>query len=138
MSGSKCFSVFDLRSRYYEMPMSGDNKLKMALIWPPENFHRLMEQTLQDINFLEVLLYLDDLIVFGRTTEAHGARLLNVLNCHKEEGLNLLLDKCPFSQTSITYVRHTVSQDGIVTASILKTEVIKDSVWPRPLTVTVH
>lgn len=35
----------------------------------PVTFQRVMEQTVGDMNLLEVLVYLDDLIVFGKTLE---------------------------------------------------------------------
>lgn len=71
-----------------------------------------MERTVGDMNFLEVLVYLDDLIVFGRTLEEHEERLLKVLDRLEEEGLKVSLDKCLFGRTSVTYVGHVVSQDG--------------------------
>lgn len=55
-----------------------------------------MERTMGDMNFLEVLVYLDDLIVFGRTLEEHEERLLKVLDRLEEEGLKVSLDKCQF------------------------------------------
>lgn len=71
-----------------------------------------MERTMGDMNFLEVLVYLDDLIVFGRTLEEHEERLLKVLDRLEEEGLKVSLDKCQFGRTSVIYVGHVVSQDG--------------------------
>lgn len=38
---------------------------------------------------LEVLVYLDDLIVFGNTIEEHEQHLLKVLDRIKEEGIKL-------------------------------------------------
>ncbi len=55
----------------------------------PATFQRVMEKTVGDMNFLEVLVYLDDLIVFCRTLEEHNQRLFKVLDRLKEEGLKL-------------------------------------------------
>lgn len=71
-----------------------------------------MERTVGDMNFLEVLVYLDDLIVFRRTLEEHEERLLKVLDRLREEGLKVFLDKCQFGGSSVNYVGHVVSQDG--------------------------
>lgn len=147
--GSKWFSVLDLRSGYYQIPMEEADKEKTAFICPlgfyqfecmpqgisgaPATFQRVMEKTLGDMNFLEVLVYLDDLIVFGRTLEEHNQRLLKVLDRLREEGLKLSLDKCQFCRTSVTYVGHIVSQDGIATDPS-KVEAVVN--WPRPQTVT--
>lgn len=96
LSGSKWFTVLDLRSGYYQIPMSEAEKEKTAFICPlgfyqfermpqgicgaPATFQRVMERTVGDMNFLEVLVYLDDPIVFGRTLEEHEERLLKVLD----------------------------------------------------------
>lgn len=131
LSGSKWFSVLDLRSGYYQVPMNESDKEKTAFICPagffqfermpqgvtgaPATFQRLMEQTVGDMNLLEVLVYLDDLIVFGATLEEHESRLLKVLDRLKDEGLKLSLDKCQFCQPSVTYVGHVISQEGVST-----------------------
>lgn len=149
LSGSKWFSVLDLRSGYYQIPMSEADKEKTAFICPlgfyqfermpqgisgaPATFQRVMERTIGDMNFLEVLVYLDDLIVFGKTIEEHEERLLKVLDRLKEEGLKLSLDKCQFGRTSVTYVGHIVSKDGIATDPSKIEAVVS---WPRPKTVT--
>ena len=96
LSGSKWFSVLDLRSGYYQIQMSEADREKTAFICPlgfyqfermpqgisgaPATFQRVMERTIGDMNFLEVLVYLDDLIVFGRTIEEHEERLLKVID----------------------------------------------------------
>lgn len=44
----------------------------------PSTFQRLMEKYMGDINLKEVLVFLDDLIVFSETTKDHETRLLRV------------------------------------------------------------
>lgn len=74
-------------------------------------FQRLMERTVGDMNLLQVLVYLDDLIVFGKTLQEHEDRLLKVLDRLKEAGLKISPDKCQFGQTRVKYVGHIVSAD---------------------------
>ncbi|CAM5085204.1 unnamed protein product [Eretmochelys imbricata] len=74
-----------------------------------------MEKVVGDMNLLQVLVYLDDLIVFGRTLEEHEERLLKVLDRLEDYGLKLSIDKCQFCRTSVKYVGHIVSQEGVST-----------------------
>lgn len=120
VSGSKWFSVLDLRSDYYQIPMSEADKEKNTVICPlgfyqfermpqeiygaPATFQRVMERMVGDMNFPEVLVYLDDLIMFGHTLED---RLLKVLDRLRDEGLMVLLDKCQLSRTSVNHVTHS-------------------------------
>ena len=131
LTGSRWFSVLDLRSGYYQIAMSEEDKEKTAFICPlgfyqfermpqgitgaPATFQRLMEKAVGDMNLLQCLVYLDDLIVFGRTLEEHEERLLRVLDRLAEVGLKLSLDKCQFCQPEVKYVGHIVSADGIAT-----------------------
>lgn len=131
LSGSKWFSVLDLRSGYYQIPMAEEDKDKTAFICPlgffqfermpqgitgaPATFQRLMEKAVGDMHMLEVIVYLDDLIVFGTTLEEHEQRLLKVLARLEEAGLKLSLDKCQFCRSRVTYVGHIVSEHGIAT-----------------------
>ena len=131
LSGSKWFSVLDLRSGYYQIPMVEEDKERTAFICPlgfyefermpqgitgaPATFQRLMEKAVGDMHMLEVIVYLDDLIVFGKTLEEHEHRLLKVLDRLEETGLKLSIDKCQFCRTQVTYVGHIVSENGIAT-----------------------
>ncbi len=75
----------------------------------PATFQRLMEATVGDMNLLQCLVYLDDLIVFGKTLEEHEERLLKVLDRLEESGLKISLEKCQFCQAQVKYVGHIVS-----------------------------
>ncbi|KAL6470512.1 hypothetical protein MHYP_G00216310 [Metynnis hypsauchen] len=46
----------------------------------PATFQRLMEKAVGDMNLLQVLVYLDDLIILGKTLEEHEEGLLKVLD----------------------------------------------------------
>lgn len=56
---------------------------------------------MSDINLKEILVFLDDLIIFSDTLEEHETRLIHVLSRLEEYGLKFLPDKCKFIQTSV-------------------------------------
>uniref|UniRef100_A0A3P8RRT6 Gypsy retrotransposon integrase-like protein 1 n=1 Tax=Amphiprion percula TaxID=161767 RepID=A0A3P8RRT6_AMPPE len=148
LSGSKWFSVMDLKSGYYQIEMEEEDKAKTAFVCPlgfyefnrmpqgitnaPSTFQRLMERCMGDINRKEVLVFLDDLIVFSDSLEEHEKRLQHVLQRLRENGLKLSHKKCRFFQTSVRYLGHIVSRDGVKTdpekISAIKT-------WPEPQTL---
>lgn len=129
LSGSKWFSVLDLRSGYYQIAMSEEDKEKTVFICPlgfyqfermpqgitgaPAIFPRLMEKAVGDMHLLQVVVYLDDIIVFGRTLEEHEERLLRVLDRLEECELKVSIDKCQFCQSQVKYVGHIVSSVGV-------------------------
>lgn len=145
LSGSCWFSVLDLRSGYYQIAMADKDKEKTAFICPlgffefermpqgitgaPATFQRLMEKTVGDMNLLQVLVYLDDLIVFGRTLKEHEERLLKVLDRLEEAGLKISLDKCQFCQPKVKYLGYIASAEG-VSPDPLKIEAV--TTWPQP------
>ncbi|XP_063075269.1 uncharacterized protein LOC134465509 [Engraulis encrasicolus] len=145
LTGSQWFSVLDLRSGYYQIAMSEDDKEKTAFICPlgffqfermpqgitgaPATFQRLMEKAVGDMNLLQVLVYLDDLIVFGKTLEEHEERLLKVLDRLGEVGLKLSVDKCQICLPRVKYLGHIVSAEGVAPDPD-KIEAV--TTWPMP------
>lgn len=111
-TGSKWFSVLDLKSGNYQIEMREADKPKTAIFTPlgfwefnrmpqgvtnaPSTFQRWMKKCLGDLHLKEFLEFLDDLIVFSNTLEEHESRLLRVLNCLWEYGLKLSPEKCNF------------------------------------------
>lgn len=145
LSRSKWFSVLDLQSGYYQIAMNEEDKEKTAFICPlgfyefermPQGitgalatFQHLMERAVRDMNLLQVIVYLDDLIVFGRSLEEHEERLLKVLDRLAEVGLKLSLDKCQICMPEVKYLGHIVSAQG-VSPDPAKFEAVTS--WPKP------
>ncbi|XP_028254301.1 uncharacterized protein LOC114429891 [Parambassis ranga] len=146
LTGSQWFSVLDLHSGYYQIAMSVEDKEKTAFICPlgffqfermpqgitgaPATFQRLMEKAVGDMNVLQVLVYLDDLIVFGKTLEEHEERLLKVLDRLGEVGLKLSVDKCQICLPRVKYLGHIVSAEGVAPDPD-KIEAV--TAWPMPV-----
>ncbi len=112
LTGSKWFLVLALIIIYYQIEVEETDKPKTAFICPmgfwefnrmpqgvthvPSTFQRLMERCMGDMNLKEVLVFLDDIIVFSKTLEEHEARLMKVLNRLREFSLKLSPGKCKF------------------------------------------
>ena len=129
LSGAKYFSTLDLRSGYHKVEMdktsrqhtafitSSDlyefNVLHFGLCNAPSTFQRLMNQVLQGLDGNICLICLDDIIIFSATIEQHLFRLRCVLHRLRASNLTLNPDKCFFGQSSVLFLGHIVSQDGI-------------------------
>ncbi|KAL6459344.1 hypothetical protein MHYP_G00328160 [Metynnis hypsauchen] len=149
LAGSKWFSVMDLKSGYYQIEMEECDKPKTAFVCPlgfyefnrmpqgvtnaPSTFQRLMERCMDSLNLKEVLVFLDDIIVFSSTLEEHETRILHVLQQLREYGLKLSPTKCHFFQSSVRYLGHIVSSKGVETDPE-KVSALRS--WPRPQTLS--
>ncbi|XP_037831365.1 uncharacterized protein LOC119616983 isoform X4 [Kryptolebias marmoratus] len=115
LTGSKWFTVLDLKSGYYQIEMAEEDKAKTAFVTPlgfwewnrmpqgitnaPSTFQRLMERCMGDLHLKEVLVFLDDIIIFSATLEEHEERLLRVLSRLKQFGLKLSPEKSKLDAT---------------------------------------
>lgn len=81
------------------------------------------------MNLTELVLYLDDVLVFSSTFEEHLCRLDKVLGRLVSHGLKLKGSKCKLFQSSVTHLGHIVSDKGI-SVDPGKIERVKD--WPTP------
>ena len=95
LHGAKWFSTLDLKSGYWKVPITEQDKAKTAfrtssgqlfefnqvpfgLCNAPATFSRLMDRILAGLHWETCLFYLDDIIVFSSTWEEHLARLREV------------------------------------------------------------
>ncbi|KRY05891.1 Retrovirus-related Pol polyprotein from transposon 17.6, partial [Trichinella britovi] len=81
----------------------------------PATFQRLMETSLRGLVGSKCLVYLDDVIVFGRTAEEHTARLQEVLDRLRKVGLKVKPEKCQLMKRKVAYLGHIISEKGIAT-----------------------
>ena len=150
LKGSKVFSTLDLTSGYWQVEMAEECKQFTAFtVGPlgfyeceampfgannaPATFQRLMEECLGDLNLNWCIVYLDDVIVFSSTPEEHLERLEAVFKKLSEAGLKLKPSKCKFFQSSLTYLGHLISEEGIATDPS-KIQAVKE--WPVPESVS--
>ncbi len=74
-------------------------------------FQRLVAETLTGLK--GVITYLDNILVFGATKEEHDANLDAAFSRLASKDFRLQLKKCEFTVSTITFLGHVISGDGI-------------------------
>ena len=145
LSQSQYFTTLDLASGYWQVGMHPDSQEKTAFathsglyeftVMPfglcnsPATFQRLMERVLVGLIPKVCMVYIDDVIVTGKTFEEHLANLEEVFKRLRAAGLRLKLIKCTFAGSSVVYLGFVVSRDGI-SPDPLKVEAVRN--FPQP------
>ena len=70
---------------------------------------------LREENFEKCVIYLDDILIYGKNIQEHNERLKIVLNKIRQSGVKLAPAKCAFMRDSIKYLGHIISEKGIKT-----------------------
>ena len=126
--GAKLFSRVDLRAAFFNVPVwpahrhktttlspwGGAfvyNRLPFGLASAPATWQKLLDTVLKDIP--NSFVYLDDVLVWGRTKEEHHEVLEKVFKRLSENNMALSLEKCIFGQEQVEYLGYNVSPSGI-------------------------
>ena len=88
-------------------------RLSFGYASAPSLFQRTMDTLLAGLK--GVCVFLDDVVVAGRTVESHDAALREVLRRLGEAGLRANRSKCCFGVDSVSYLGHKVSGRGVET-----------------------
>ncbi|KAL7844548.1 hypothetical protein SRHO_G00230870 [Serrasalmus rhombeus] len=89
-----------------------------------------MDSVLRDLPFLFV--YLDDILVASSSPSEHLSHLHTLFERLTEHGLIINPAKCEFGLSTIDFLGHRVTQDGVVP---LPSKVEAITTFPRPVTV---
>ena len=87
------------------------NRLPYGVSSSPAIFQRTMETLLKDVE--NVVVYIDDIVVYGKTVREHNETLQVVLEKLARAGLVLKKGKCKWNQDSIVFLGHIIDRDGI-------------------------
>ena len=79
----------------------------------PATFQRYMDALLAGLKWKNLLVYLDDIIIFSATFEEHLDDIKEVLTRLEKANLKLNAEKCFICQDKLTYLGHVVSREGI-------------------------
>ncbi|CAF1461519.1 unnamed protein product [Didymodactylos carnosus] len=129
MAGSKWYSKLDMKSGYFQVPISESDKKKTAfstqdglfefnrlpqgLMNSPPTYQRIMNDTLGHLRWDCCLVYLDDVIVFSPTFEQHLEDVNKVCRVLSSANFKLNVDKCEFFKQQIEYLGHKIHERGI-------------------------
>ena len=106
--------------------------MPMGLCNAPGAFQRLMELVLSGLTYDKVLVYLDDIIVFGCNFPEHLENLRQVFQRIRRANLEISPNKCALFRTSINFLGHVISKEGVQTDP-KKIEAVKT--YPIPANV---
>ena len=93
------------------------------------SFCRLMEMCLGDQQYIMLLFYLNNICVFSSMVNKMLDHMGLVLNCLKEFNLKIQPKKMYFFQSSVVFLGHVLSKNGI-SLNLEKVSKVKD--WPVP------
>ena len=99
-----------------------------------ERAHTLVRQyTQQAMHWQICLIYLDDIIIFGKTFAEMIQNLDTVLARFAQAGLKLKSQKCQLFKREVNFLGHVINEHGIHT-NPQKIECVKT--WPTPKNIT--
>ncbi|XP_055596636.1 uncharacterized protein K02A2.6-like [Uranotaenia lowii] len=127
LRGAKFFSKLDITSAYHHVELHPDSRaittfmsnrglmrykrLMFGINCAPEIFQRIMTEMLSGIE--GVIVYIDDIIVSGKTLDEHNSRLQEVLHVLGENNAKLNKEKCLFGTDQLEILGFKVSASGI-------------------------
>ena len=144
------FSTLDMMHGYYQVLLTDRSKEKTAFSLPaggglyqfkrmaqglsnsPSTFVRLLENVLRGLHWKNCLVYLDDICIFSNSFDQHLIDIQQIFDRLRSANLKLKLSKCHFAKTSVSYLGHVISKDGIQ-PNPDKVSAVAD--YPKPTTV---
>lgn len=149
LRGARIFTKLDLRGAYNLIRMALGDEWKAAfrtkygsfeplvmqfgLTNAPATFQGIMNHIFRDLLDINVLVFLDDILIFSENQIEHQLHVQEVLRRLIKHCLYAKLEKCEFNLTETEYLGYTVS-GGHVSMSKDKVEAVLS--WPEPTTKT--
>ena len=146
MAGGQKYTKLDLYQAYQQVELEEESRkyvvinthqglfeytrLPFGVSSAPGIFQRVMESLLRGI--INVVVYLDDILITGPDDETHLATLEAVLKRSSEAGLRVRKEKCVFLAPSVVYLGHKIDREGLYPVP-KKEKAVQEA--PRPTNV---
>lgn len=127
LSGAKYFSTLDVKNGFWNIKLSAASsdlccfntpfgrykflRMPFGICSASEVYQHRMRQILDDLDGVDV--YIDDILIWGKTKQEHDKRLKNVFDRLRQENIKLNKDKCKIDVQQLKYLGHIISKDGI-------------------------
>lgn len=125
--GAKVFSVLDAKSGFLQIELDEPSsflttfntpigrfrwlRLPFGIKYAPEIFQRIMDQMLEGVP--GAISVMDDILIAAPTIQQHDAILCTVVERAARYNLKLNFNKCHIRQSSVPYVGHMITADGL-------------------------
>jgi hypothetical protein len=126
LGGAQIFTKLDANQAFYQIKLDEASsdlctvgtpfgrykflRLPYGIKCAPEVFN---ERFRQIFDFDNVAVYIDDILIWGKTQAEHDATLLKVLQTAKEHNTKFNLTKCEFGKNKISFMGHILSKEGV-------------------------
>ena len=88
-------------------------RMPFGLCNTPATIQHLLDPVLSGLQWSNCLVYLDDVIIVGRTFKEHLQNLQSVFDWLTEAGLKLQTAKCSLCRKQVKSLGHIVSTKGV-------------------------
>ncbi|GJX85883.1 putative reverse transcriptase domain-containing protein [Tanacetum coccineum] len=129
LQGACCFSKIDLRSGYHQLRVREEDISKTPfrtrygyfefIVMPfgltnaPAIFMDLMNRVCKLYFDKFVIVFIDDILIYSKSEEAHEVHLKMILDLLEKEKLYAKFSKCEFWLKEVQFLGHVVNRDGI-------------------------
>ncbi|XP_055540746.1 uncharacterized protein K02A2.6-like [Wyeomyia smithii] len=129
VDGATTFSKIDIKDAYHQLEISKESRpittfitktglyrykrLMFGISCAPEIFQKTMETILAGLE--GIIVYLDDVVVYGSTKEEHDKRLQGLQNRLKEYGVLLNHQKFVYGVPELEFLGHVLNENGVKT-----------------------
>ena len=128
LDGAQVFSVLDAESGFHQIRLDEVSRplttfaahcglyrfrrLPFGIACAPEVFQRVVSDIIAGLS--GVIVYIDDILVYGSTSEEHAERLQAVRKRLQAANLKLNLGKCQIGKTKVKYLGHWLTDSGVL------------------------
>lgn len=145
LGNARYFSVIDLFSGFHQVPLHENSRdmtsfstekgafrwkvLPFGLNVSPNSFSRMMQMAFAGLPPQHAFIYIDDVVVIGRTEKHHLSNLRDVFRIFRKCNLKINPTKCQFFRKEVTFLGHLCTEHG-VKPDPRKNHAVKN--YPRP------
>jgi len=149
LGGAQFFSTLDCNAGYWKISIAEEDKPKTAftchcgtqqctrlpfgLCNAPATFQRAIDMILSGFKWQNVLVYLDDRIIFSADAESHLSHLDTVLTLLEKHRVTLNAQRFHLFSNEVEYLGHVV-RPGRLSVYEKNLKAIKKAVYPRTQT----